>query len=170
MESLRDFGFMLKDVTRLHVRNFERLAGELSLTLDQCRVLAYLSRYEGLSQARLAEITDTDPMTLTRTLDRMQREGWVERRRDPNDRRAHNLYLTPAAGPLLEAMWKVADASRLQSLAGFSPAECIQFSGLLARMQTNLLTALSGGAPDDQPLPAATAAAPTRAVRARPSR
>src|SRR5277367_5189535 len=92
-DRLRNFGFLVRDVSRLYVKNFERHARELELTLQQCKVLAHLSRNEGISQARLAELTETDPMTLVRTLDRMQRDGWIERRADANDRRAHCLYL-----------------------------------------------------------------------------
>src|SRR5450759_1266799 len=83
MDPFRHFGFLLKDVSRLYSRNFERHATELNLTLAQCKVLSYLQRNEGISQVRLAYLTDTDPMTLVRILDRMERDGLIERRPDP---------------------------------------------------------------------------------------
>ena len=95
-DRLRNFGFLVRDVYRLYVKHFERAAGEIDLTLPQCKVLGHLSRNEGISQARLAELTDTDPMTLVRTLDRMQQDEWIERRPDPEDRRAHPPGATPA--------------------------------------------------------------------------
>ncbi|MBL6751144.1 MAG: MarR family transcriptional regulator, partial [Nevskia sp.] len=49
MEKLRNFGFLVKDVSRLSARNFERHAKALKLTLSQCRVLTYLSRNEGIN-------------------------------------------------------------------------------------------------------------------------
>jgi len=70
MDRLRNFGFLLKDVSRLSGLNFEREASSLNLTLAQSKVLIYLQRNEGISQVRLAELTDTDPMTLVRNLDR----------------------------------------------------------------------------------------------------
>ena len=87
MDTLRNFGFLVRDVSRLSAKRFERNARDLELTLAQCKVLAHLSRNEGISQARLAELTETDPMTLVRILDRMQQDGWLERRPDPGDRR-----------------------------------------------------------------------------------
>ena len=45
------------------------------MTLSQCKVLVYLSRNEGTTQKRLAALTDTDPMTLVRILDRMERDA-----------------------------------------------------------------------------------------------
>src|SRR3984885_14355331 len=100
-DRLRNFGFLVKDVYRLYAKHFERHAGEFGLTLSQCKVLGHLSRNEGISPARLAELTDTDPMTLVRTLDRMQQDEWIERRPDPADRRAHRLYLCEAAKPIM---------------------------------------------------------------------
>src|SRR6202158_6511029 len=82
-DRLRIFAFLVRDVYRLYAKHFERYAREIELTLPQCKVLGHLSRNEGISQARLAELTDTDPMTLVRTLDRMQQDEWIERRPDP---------------------------------------------------------------------------------------
>jgi MarR family transcriptional regulator, transcriptional regulator for hemolysin len=140
-DRLRNFGFLVRDVSRLNVKNFERHARELDLTLQQCKVLAHLSRNEGISQARLAELTETDPMTLVRTLDRMQRDGWVERRADATDRRAHCLYLCEAAKPIVNRMWKIADTSRNEALAALATAERDQLLDLLERVH-NTLTAL----------------------------
>ena len=53
-EHLKDFGFLLKDVSRLYSRNIGRHSAALGLSMAQCRVLAYLERHEGISQARLA--------------------------------------------------------------------------------------------------------------------
>src|ERR1700686_607777 len=108
-DRLRNFGFLVRDVYRLYAKHFERYASEIELTLPQCKVLGHLSRNEGISQARLAELTDTDPMTLVRPLDRMQQDQWIERRPDPEDRRAHRLYLREAAKPIMARMWKITD-------------------------------------------------------------
>jgi MarR family transcriptional regulator, transcriptional regulator for hemolysin len=138
-DRLRNFGFLVKDVYRLYAKHFERHASEIGLTLSQCKVLGHLSRNEGISQARLAELTDTDPMTLVRTLDRMQQDEWIERRPDPEDRRAHRLYLREAAKPIMHRMWKLADQARQEALSALSPLEREQLVGLLERVQGALL-------------------------------
>ncbi|HEV2702297.1 MAG TPA: MarR family transcriptional regulator [Steroidobacteraceae bacterium] len=112
MNSLRSFGFILRDVSRLYVRRFEQRAAALDLTLPQCRALVYLALHEGLSQARLAELTDVEPMTLVRILDRMQSDGWLERRIDVADRRARNIHLKAKAKHLVDEIWKLADLTR----------------------------------------------------------
>jgi DNA-binding MarR family transcriptional regulator len=138
-DRLHNFGFLVRDVYRLYAKHFERYAREIDLTLPQCKVLGHLSRNEGISQARLAELTDTDPMTLVRTLDRMQQDQWIERRPDPEDRRAHRLYLREAAKPITSRMWKLADQARQEALSALSPAEREQLVGLLERVQGALL-------------------------------
>jgi MarR family transcriptional regulator for hemolysin len=138
-DRLRNFGFLLRDVHRLYAKHFERYAREIELTLPQCKVLGHLSRNEGISQARLAELTDTDPMTLVRTLDRMQQDQWIERRADPEDRRAHRLYLRDAAKPIMARMWKLADQARQEALSALSVAEREQLLELLERVHGALL-------------------------------
>ena len=137
-ERLRNLGFLVRDVSRLYGRHFERHARELELTLAQCKVLAHLQRNEGISQARLAELTETDPMTLVRTLDRMQQDRWIERRPDPADRRAHRLYLREEAKPVLARMWKIADQARSEAISVLNERECDQLLELLGRLHESL--------------------------------
>jgi MarR family transcriptional regulator for hemolysin len=135
---LRNFGFLLKDLSRRYVQRFERHARELSLTLPHCKVLVRLEDHEGASQARLAELTDLEPMAIVRILDRMEVDGLLERRSDPADRRARRLYLTLKAKPLLDQIWQISELTRAETLAGVSRAERDLLLNLLERMHANL--------------------------------
>ncbi len=150
---LRNFGFLLKDVSRRYVLRFEQRAREFSLTLPQCKVLARLENNEGVSQARLAELTEIEPMTMVRLLDRMEAEGLLERRADPADRRARSLYLTSRAKPLLEQIWQLSELTRAEVFAGIGRAERELLISLLERMHANVC------ALEDQPATAPAAAA-----------
>ncbi len=138
VDRLENLGFLIRDVYRLLAKRFEHNARELELTLPHCKVLAHLSRNQGISQARLAELTETDPMTLVRTLDRMQQDGWIERRPDPEDRRAHRLYLCDVANPVVERIWKIAALTRSEMLAALNQTEREQLIGLLERIHGTL--------------------------------
>ncbi len=142
MDPLRKFGFLVREVSSLSSINFERHSTGLGLTLAQCKVLAYLQRCEGISQKRLAELTDTDPMTLARTLERMEADGWIERKPDPADRRARALFLRPQGLKLLQGIWKVSDRARADAMSGLSAADRAQLMELLERVRCNLATAL----------------------------
>ena len=50
---------------------------------------------ENLTQAALSQVLGIDRSNLVRILDQLEGRGLVERRSDPNDRRAHRLFLTP---------------------------------------------------------------------------
>jgi MarR family transcriptional regulator, transcriptional regulator for hemolysin len=95
--------------------------GRLGITRAQWTVLARLDRFEGLKQSELAEMLDLQPITLTRLLDRLCAGGLIERRPDPNDRRANRLYLTPAARPLLERLAKLGEELMATALAWTAP-------------------------------------------------
>ncbi len=138
MDRVRHFGFLIKTLERLYKKRFETLAQERSLTLPQCKVLYYLSRNEGISQKRLAELAEIEPMTLVRILDRMETDAWIERRPDPVDRRARSLYVTTGATPVLEQMDKFSAQMRAEALHGLSAAERTQLLRLLERVHANM--------------------------------
>lgn len=152
MDRLRAIGFLLKDVTRLYTRRFEERSQDFALTLAQCKALSYLVRNEGVSQKRLAELTEIDPMSLVRILDRMEADGWVERRLDPQDRRARTLWLRAAAGPVLERIEMVAKETRAEALRGLAESEREQLTKLLVRIHGNLssLPSVDAHAPVDE--------------------
>jgi MarR family transcriptional regulator, transcriptional regulator for hemolysin len=135
-----NFGFLLKDVTRLYTRRFEERAHGLALTLAQCKALHVLARNQGVSQKRLAELTEVDPMTLVRILDRMEADGWVERRPDPEDRRARSLYVTETATPIVDRIGEIAAQTRAEVLYGCTDAERTLLVELLERVHRNLLS------------------------------
>src|ERR1700692_1371610 len=97
----RSFGFLVNDVARLFGRRFDHNGRRLGLTRAQSRTPAYLARNEGINQAGLADLLEIKPMTLVRQIDRMEEDGWIERRPDPADRRARRLVLTEKARRIL---------------------------------------------------------------------
>jgi DNA-binding MarR family transcriptional regulator len=94
-------------------------------------------------------------MTLVRILDRMEQDGWIERRLNADDRRAHRLFLQEAAKPVLSKMWRVADVARSEALVGLDPGAREQFMQLLEQMNARLLALDAAAArPVDSPAPA----------------
>jgi len=132
-------GFMIQDVARLMRTDFNRRVQELDLTQAQWRALLTLSRNPGMRQCHLADALETQPISAARLLDRMQAAGWVERRDDPGDRRATQLYLTEQAQPTLKDLKKHSAATRGEALAGISEDEQKQFLDILMRMRANML-------------------------------
>jgi DNA-binding MarR family transcriptional regulator len=132
-------GFLIHDVARMMRWEFDRRANELGLTRAQWQVLAYLLRLEGAQQKELADLMDITPITLTGLLDRLERDGWVERRIDPADRRAKRIYLTDKVEPVTKSIRKIGTEVRHQALDGLNEADQTQLMHLLLRMRGNLV-------------------------------
>jgi DNA-binding MarR family transcriptional regulator len=137
MDSFKNVGYLLTDMSRRYVARFERHAEEMSLTLMQCKVLFHLSKNEGASQVRLCELADVEPMMMVRILDRMEADKLVERRPDPDDRRARRLYLTRKAAPLLAEIDRISEVTRNEIFAGVSKPDREAFLKVLEHVHEN---------------------------------
>ncbi|MCB1497198.1 MAG: MarR family transcriptional regulator [Bauldia sp.] len=134
----KHLGMLVHDVSRLMRRQLDQKAQTIGLTSAQWRVLAYLARCEGTNQATLAEYMDMEPITLSRQLDRMEAAGLTERRRDPTDRRAHRLYLTEQARPLIAKFRSLTAGIMNDAVEGISEEEIERLSDSLMRIRNNL--------------------------------
>jgi MarR family transcriptional regulator for hemolysin len=150
MDRHQHLGFLLDEVAHLYSRRFEERAREMLLTLTQCKALAVLANCEGVSQARLAEISEVDPGRLVRILDRLEAVGWAERRSNPHDRRAHVLAITESARPVVERVWEIVRETSTEALRGVTSDELHLLLDVLERVHANL-SALEAHAPEPVP-------------------
>jgi len=134
----REFAFIINDVARMLRTYADHEAGQFGVTRAQWAVLVRLDRFEGLKQSELAEMLDLQPITLTRLLDRLCDNGLIERRADPNDRRAKRLFLTAAAHPLLERLGALGEEMMTATLAGVPRETVEQIVAQLAVVKENL--------------------------------
>src|SRR5438105_3624157 len=82
-------------------RGFYRVADvslrDIGLATGQFPVLMSLKGGKALSQAELARIANVEQPTMAQLLNRMERDGLVERVPDPADKRSRLVMLTPLA-------------------------------------------------------------------------
>jgi len=131
-------GFLIHDVSRMMRAWFDERAQAMGLTRAQWRVLVHLAGREGLNQSGLADILELDTVTLGRHIDNLERDGWLERRPDPSDRRAWLLYLTDAARPTLDKMEALAAETMATAMAGLDDVAQARFQQTLTRIKKNL--------------------------------
>lgn len=134
------FGILIHDVARQVRRHFDAHAQTYHLTLPQWRALGQLSKTDSLSQVALAGLIDTDPMTLSGMLERLETKGLVERIADPNDSRAKLVRLTPKSRALAEKMKAVAAEVFADALEGISEEDQAVTLSVLSRISANLST------------------------------
>lgn len=130
---------LLHDTARLMRRDFNRRAQKLGLTQAQWQALAVLSHNEGINQAAMSELLEVQPISLARLIDRLEANGWVERRAHPSDRRAVSLYLTEKVEPILAEMGKLVEETQAEALRGINEDERVALMQVLGRIKQNLL-------------------------------
>ena len=131
-------GFLVSDIARMLREQFNETAQRLGLTLAQARALVHLANHEGISQVALAQRLEIQPITLLRQIDRLEESGLIERRPNPRDRRAQQLFLTVAAGPLLTKIQELVSALTDNAFSNMSPTERETTIAMLGRVKANL--------------------------------
>jgi DNA-binding MarR family transcriptional regulator len=126
-------GFLLSDVSRQMRKRFDERARKTGATGAQWRTMKLLERNEGLNQGQLAELLEVEPITACRMIDRLEESGLVERRRDPADRRAWQIFLTEKSRPMLDELHVVAAGMMDDLLVGLNAQ---QREGLIQSLET----------------------------------
>ncbi|MDH7570627.1 MAG: MarR family transcriptional regulator [Armatimonadota bacterium] len=109
----------------------------LGVTPAQVEVLSVLQRREGLSLSALSDALCCVESNVTALVDRMERDGLVERRRDGEDRRMVRLFLAPLGREKLERLAELGGCSGL--LGGvLTPEEEATLRSLLVRLVDGL--------------------------------
>ncbi len=150
MSQRRDLAFTINDVGRLLRTYADQKAAQFGLSRAKWAVLARLDRFEGLKQAELADMLDLQPISLTRLLDGLCDNGLIERRPDPDDRRAKRLFLTPAARPLLASLSTLGEDLMATALAGLTAAEEEALLTNLSALKENLRKAIQRKQPTSE--------------------
>ena len=139
-------GYLISDTKRLTGKLFAQYLTDYPLTLAQGRALLGVARHEGIRQVELAEFLDIQPITLARMIDQLADIGYVERRADPTDRRAYQLYLLPAAETVIEFFAKKSREFQHQALAGLNDSQIEILFIALNQVRDNLDSMLSTAA------------------------
>ncbi|MFD7028952.1 MarR family winged helix-turn-helix transcriptional regulator [Streptomyces sp. NPDC059917] len=90
-----------------------------------------------VSQRALAERLEVDPSVLVGLLNDLEGAALVERRRDPADRRRHNVAITGAGADVLRTTNEALDAVEQVLFARLSQGERDLLRDLLGRVDTN---------------------------------
>ena len=97
----KSVGFLLAKAYQRACALFKEEFDGYDLTPQQFGLLAFLWHEDGLSQTELAARSQIDRTTMGGIIDRLEKEGLVERRHHPDDRRAYQVFLT-ASGKAIE--------------------------------------------------------------------
>ncbi len=137
-----NFLFTLGEVQRMVRAWADREAARYGITRAQWAVLAKVERSEGMKQSELAEEMEMQPITLTRLIDKLCENGWIERRGDETDRRVNRLYLKKAARPLLSKLAGLRSELTATALNGINASDAHRLLAQLEAIKENVRNAV----------------------------
>ena len=135
----RSLGFLVHDVARLMRRAFDRRVKHLGLTRSQWFVLVHLYRTDGQTQRHLAQELDMERAPLSKLLDRLESGSWIERRADPDDRRANRGYITNKIDPIMNEIISVGETLTDDIFSGIDKSAREEFLSVLVKAKSNLI-------------------------------
>jgi DNA-binding MarR family transcriptional regulator len=100
--------------------------------------LMSLWREDGLKVIDLGRRAGLEPSTMTGLLDRMERDGLVERRLDPADRRVLKIFLTTTGAGIRETVIGIVDSTLARVLSGVEAGEIDALKILLRKVLVNV--------------------------------
>jgi len=137
-----NFLFALGELQRLVRAYADKEAARFGITRAQWAVLARVERSEGMKQSELAELMEMQPITLTRLVDKLCDNGWIERRGDETDRRVNRLYLRKAGRQLLGKLSGLRSELTATAIEGINPADAHRLLGQLEQIKENVRNAI----------------------------
>ena len=111
----------------------------------QGKIIRLLDQHPGVSQRELAELAALKPASLTETIERMERDGLVERQRDQQDRRIIRVKLTPLGQKRSQQLAKEHQQFQKALLNSLSVEEKQALIQICQKLNTNLLALIERG-------------------------
>ena len=132
-------GFLLSQVCRLEHARAHELLEELGLYRGQYSILRALWKQDGLTHTELSRHSHVRPSTMTTTIQRMEKAGLVERKRDAEDQRVSQVYLTPVGRAFQEDVEQTWRKLEEEIFADFTLEERLLLRRLFLQMRENLV-------------------------------
>jgi len=103
----------------------------VELTMTQAGILFLLKHKDMRTMSELGEVFDIDNSAVTRLVDRLEKNGIVERQTAPGDRRAYLVHMTPKGLDSLEKAKKIIMSVNEDLRKGFTSEEVAAYKKIL---------------------------------------
>lgn len=115
----------------------------------QDQVMLALAAEDGQTPGKLAERMGVRPPTITKTINRLQTQGFLEKRASSEDQRQAHVFLTETGQAAIKSIEKSVKKTEKQALKGLDKKDQKALAKLLAKIESNL-GAIEVDAPDDE--------------------
>ncbi len=127
-------GYLINHMARIFAQELAARIKPLGLTTGTFPALLELWDQDGLTQKQLVDRLGIEQATMANTLNRMERDGLVTRRKDPNDGRAQLVWLTEHARGLQAPAIAAAEGVNSDLLLGLNADEQAQLLALMRKV------------------------------------
>ena len=111
---------------------------EFDLNKSQAGILFTLHRSDSMSQKELAARLNVTPPSITSSIQKMERDGYLTRHPDPADQRVMQLTLTEKGKSCIKGVYAVAEQMEKLMFQGMTGEEVMLFKRLLFQISENL--------------------------------
>lgn len=115
----------------------------------QDQIMIALDGEDGQTPGQLAAKLGVRPPTITKTINRLQAQGFLDKKASDNDGRQAHIFLTESGREAIKAIEKSLRKTEKQALKGFDKKDQKALSKLLLRIEANLSGAIPDGIDDD---------------------
>lgn len=148
----RELVWSLVSVAR-HLRTYaDQVARAHDTTRAQWGLLARLRRREGLSQVELSDELELTPIAVARLVDKVEAQGLIERRPDPQDRRINRLHLTPEGRVVVDSLDPLRARIAAEVTQGIGDDEVLTALSVLERIAGNSRRLAGAAEPQADPV------------------
>ncbi|PSU35896.1 MarR family winged helix-turn-helix transcriptional regulator [Photobacterium lutimaris] len=128
------FGWLINVVANNAAKTFDTELKKHGLTIALWPTLMCLWEEEGVTQTEISQKSKVENSTTTRTIDKLEKLGLVERQNDPNSRRSFRIFLTNKGRELQSTLLPIPLAINKQALSCLDGDEQQQLITLLQKM------------------------------------
>lgn len=133
-------GQLLSQVCRMTGHRVRRHMEKIGLHKGQGFALIHLWHKDGMPQRDLAQSMHISPASVTNMLQRMERDGWIERRRDATDQRVVRVFAAPKAAEMRDKAKLVFREMEDELNSVYTPEEQATLKQLLMKLHDRFAT------------------------------
>ena len=136
-----DFSILIGETARRWRQRLDERLRPMGLSQAKWRALLHLSLSNGISQRELSEKLSIEGPTLVRLLDRLSRDGYIQRRDASHDGRCKEVHLTRKSHRIIRDIRDVVNGLRVELLSDLNEKELKAGTALLRKIRDRLMGA-----------------------------
>ncbi|WP_096439953.1 MarR family winged helix-turn-helix transcriptional regulator [Alteribacter populi] len=131
------YGHLVNQTARKFKKRLNEHLSPLELFSSQWGIIFYLAQKEKVTQIEISEYLNVEAPTITRTLTRLEEEGWIQREAG-KDRRERFVMLSPKAKLRYQDWLHASHNMEREAISGINENDLTVFRRVLKQINENL--------------------------------